>query len=168
MRRPLPEELVVFGRVHKGVPWVSATVRPARGEAHEVWFMVDSGAETSMLSRADAVRFRLDPDLERQDLVSFGGRVTGRVFPVSLDFSIGTGIYEIRDTRLLVPILVSNAPQDDLFDVSVMGRDLLRNFTEFSFPCSVDHGQVRLKLGSASELRAIGRNRYARPTSATD
>ncbi len=162
---------LVRGRVQQGIPWVSAMVSPltavptSRGAELEVWFMIDSGAETSMLGHSDTRRFALHgasaesqglltDNPENRHVLGIGGAVYCRTLEATLVFRADDG----RRLPFRGSLLVAGAGTPGVPEFSVMGRDLLRNFAEFSFPCSADAGEVRLLLHESS-TRGIARDR---------
>lgn len=130
-------------------PFVIADVAiPAIGIAGTVHFLVDTGADSTLLAPRDAIQLRIDLARLPPDDPTMG--VGGRTSTVSTDATITFDNYSFTiRLRILAP--VSRVQQQDLqFIPSLLGRDILSHFALF-----IEARRDRVLLLEASEANAL-------------
>lgn len=165
--RPLgyPE---VHGVIHDGVPWIRAWVDfGGRRTKKPVWFLVDTGADVSVLSTTDAFKIGIDEPARQHFAKSFihgyydQWCIPCYAVPTGLIFRTDQG-FVVHPNRLVIPI----ARCSDI-RVSLLGRNVLRHFDQMRF----EEDKVVLKPSSSgpfklrTDLKLTGGRRYVEKSS---
>jgi predicted aspartyl protease len=107
-------------------PYVTARVETAAtGRAKEVDFLIDTGADRSLLSLSDAVGLGLDAgSLPTHQSIGIGGSVAMGLIEAVL-------VFGEREIGAMVRVLVPGGPEQETMRQripSVLGRDVLAHF----------------------------------------
>jgi hypothetical protein len=131
-------------------PLVSGRVTiPRLRTSRDIWFLVDTGADLSVVSAAEGLSLGFDPaELgDGVEIAGFAGRARHHVEPAFLSFITRGRAYVYR-----IPILVT-APSPDLYLLpSILGRDILNRW-DMSYRPS--RGSLTFDIGTADEIMHV-------------
>ncbi|HLY44121.1 MAG TPA: aspartyl protease family protein [Stellaceae bacterium] len=122
---------------------------PQFGIDGQVLFLIDTGAERTILMPADAIRLGVEFDkLKNQDEgIGFGGRSTMYPEPARVAFTDGVGLFVYHIT-----LDIAEDTEDGRRLPSVLGRDVLNRWhIEYSFP----KGKIEIFTDGADEIFAV-------------